>query len=297
MVYIIHVSTRSISPHDHIYPITRVLGAFIIPFLTLAVLILYFFPDQTGERFAWPVKPPLTAMLMAAAYAGGVYFFSWVVAARRWLSVKQGFLPVITFATILGVATILHWNKFTHGHIAFILWAGLYFSTPFLVFGAWLHNRKVETPDQRQAGSILPIGWRLFFGLQAASTLLPAVVLFLAPSLVIPVWPWQLTPLTARVMGAMFAIPGVLGIEIVLDPRWEASRRLLEAQFISFFLILVALLRSRADFGDMGTVYAGFIAAVSVILLMLVLLFIQMRNRSRRVPGQDIENQADFSIK
>jgi len=269
-------------PLDRIYPVTRILGAVVIPFLALAVLILYFFPDQTGQRFAWPVKPPITAMLMAAAYAGGVYFFSFLVFGRHWHRVKEGFLPVTTFASLLGIATILHWDKFTPGHIAFILWAGLYFSTPFLVFAVWLYNRREDPEPDQVGGPLFSTGWRYFFALQAIGTLILGVGLFLTPARLIPVWPWTLTPLTAQVMGAMFAIPGVLAIEIVIDPYWRPAQRLLEAQFVSFLLILGALLRSRADFGSAGGVYIGFVAAVCVILLALVVMFIQMRAQSRQ---------------
>ena len=268
-------------PLDRIYPLTRILGAVVIPFLALAVLILYFFPDQTGQRFAWPVKPPITAMLMAAAYAGGVYFFAFVAVGRHWHRVKLGFLPVITFASLLGVATILHWDKFTPGHIAFILWAGLYFSTPFLVFAAWLYNRREDPGPEQVGGPLFPGGWRYFFALQAIGTLVLGVSLFVTPVRLVPAWPWTLTPLTAQVMGAMFAIPGVLAIEIVIDPHWKPAQRLLEAQFVSFLLILGALLRSQAAFKN-TIVYVGFVAAVAAILLALVVMFIQMGAQSRK---------------
>jgi drug/metabolite transporter (DMT)-like permease len=60
--------------------------------------------------------------------------------------VKTGFLSVALFASLLGVATIIHWGKFNHGHVAFWLWAGLCFTAPFLVFGAWLANRRFAAP-------------------------------------------------------------------------------------------------------------------------------------------------------
>jgi hypothetical protein len=66
---------------------------------------------------------------------GGAYFFLRAGSARSRQTIKAGFPPVTAFATLLGVATILPWNKFLHPHVAFWLWAALYFTTPFLVFG------------------------------------------------------------------------------------------------------------------------------------------------------------------
>ena len=268
--------------NDQIYPSTRVLAIIVAPFLVAAVLILYFFPDQSGQRFAWPVKPPINAMLLASAYAGGIYFFSSVVFARRWHTVKAGFLPVTTFAGLLGIATILHWDKFTHGSIAFILWAGLYFSTPFLVLGAWLHNRAQDPGRSASGDALIPFAGRVFFGVLGLVTLPFALLLFIAPSVVIPLWPWTLTPLTARVLAAMFSLPGVLGLEIVLDPRWTYARRLLEAQFISLVLFVIAILRDQAHIDTTNALYPVFLVMILAILLVLIWMFVSMGWRGRR---------------
>ncbi len=121
---------------DRIYSFTRVLAIIIIPFLVAASLMLYLFPARTGELFAWPVQPPMTAMMLAAAYIGGIYFFACVALAKQWHTIKAGFPPVVLFAGLLGIATILHWDRFTPNHISFLTWTALYFTTPFLVFGA-----------------------------------------------------------------------------------------------------------------------------------------------------------------
>ena len=264
---------------DRIYRSTRIIAAIVIPFLLLAILILYFFPEQTGERFAWPINPTITAMLLAAAYGGGVYFFGSVLLSRRWHTVKAGFLPVTVFAGLLGIATLLHWERFTHGHIAFILWATLYFTTPFLVFAAWLNNRREDPGLTEETGPMLSSGWRVFFSLQALATIVLSLFFFVFPAVMISIWPWQLTPLTARVMGAMFAIPGVLGILIAFDPRWGTAKRLLEAQTLSFGMILVAYLRARADFFTTEGVYWVFVLSTILILAALMLIFVQMRAR------------------
>src|ERR1044072_4842514 len=85
-------------------------------------------------------------MLFRSAYLGGASFFVCAARARSWHSVKAGFVPVAVFASLLGIATILHWNRFQHGHVAFWLWVLLYFTTPFLIVLAWLRNRHYDVP-------------------------------------------------------------------------------------------------------------------------------------------------------
>src|SRR5215831_5600434 len=130
---------------DRILPETRILSAIIIPFLLAAFGILYFWPNDTDKLFAWTIKPSMTPMMLAAAYIGGAYFFVQVLRAQKWHLIKVGFLPVTSFAGILGVATVLHWDRFNHSHISFVTWAVLYFTTPFLVFAVWLRNRHTDT--------------------------------------------------------------------------------------------------------------------------------------------------------
>ena len=129
---------------DRILPETRLVSAIIVPFLVAAFAILYLFPDHTQELFAWGIQPRMSAMMLGAAYIGGAYFFVRVAADARWHWVKVGFLPVTTFATLMGIATILHWDRFNHGYISFFAWVGLYFTTPFIVFLLWLRNRATD---------------------------------------------------------------------------------------------------------------------------------------------------------
>ena len=82
---------------DCILPITRVVSAIIVPILVLAFVILYFSPDDSGERFAWRLKPHMQAMYVGAGYLGGSWIFLRAVFERRWHRVAPGFLPVTTF--------------------------------------------------------------------------------------------------------------------------------------------------------------------------------------------------------
>lgn len=100
--------------------------------------------------------------------------------AEQWHTVKGGFVPVGTFATLMGVATILHWGKFTHSYVAFWLWAGLYFTTPLLVFGVWWANRRRDVPAAG-AELLIPVRVSRVIAVLGALSVLTALFLFLFP--------------------------------------------------------------------------------------------------------------------
>src|SRR4051812_11769850 len=112
---------------DRVLPYTRGVALFIVPFLLGAWVILYLFPDRTAQLWAWPIAATMTSMVLASAYLGGAYFFVRVLRERHWHAIGTGFLAVTAFASLLGVATVLHWDKFSHRHVTFWLWAALYF--------------------------------------------------------------------------------------------------------------------------------------------------------------------------
>jgi hypothetical protein len=87
---------------DRIFPITRIIAALVVPFLVLAWVILYFFPDMSGERFAWRIQPAMTAVYMGAGYIGGAWLFIQVILGRRWLAAfaAVGFLRPDLLAAI-----------------------------------------------------------------------------------------------------------------------------------------------------------------------------------------------------
>ena len=89
---------------------------------------------------------------------------------------------------------------------------------------------------------------RLVIGIVGSLTLLTSIVLFLQPGFMISTWPWQLTPLTARVMGALFALTGVGELAIALDVRWSAARIALQSQMIGIAAIALAMVFSWSNF-------------------------------------------------
>ena len=81
-------------------------------------------------------------------------------------------------------------------------------------------------------------------GLLAAAT---SAFCFLLPARAIQIWPWPLTPLTARVMGAIFAL-GVAAIGAFAERRWSAMRIMVQVEVLMLALIGVAAVRAHSEF-------------------------------------------------
>ncbi|WP_431220923.1 hypothetical protein [Leifsonia xyli] len=166
---------------DRIHPYTRVVGAIIVPFLVAAFMLLYPLADTTDRFFAWTILPPLTAMLLGSAYAGGIVFFVHVVRPNRWRAVRHGFPAVLLFATLLAGATFLHWDRFHFGYLSFVVWVTLYVTTPFLVLAAMVVNRREDPGTPAVRDVVLP-GWvRILLALIGIGSLAVGLVLFLVP--------------------------------------------------------------------------------------------------------------------
>lgn len=266
-----------------IYRETKWLALFIIPFLIAAFALLYFWPNHTDKTFAWTIRPTMTPMMLAAAYIGGVFYFAGVVRAQKWSHIKVGFLPVTAFASILSIATILHWDRFNHQHISFFTWTSLYMTTPFLVIATWLRNRRRDPGTPDQADALIANSWRWLMGAVGAITIVASLLLFLQPAMMIDVWPWTLTPLTARVISAMFALPGLVGLGIAWDARWSAAKLILQSQGFSIVFILIGVIRAWEEFDPDNIV--TFLFAGGLLFLLVGIAIFYWRMESNRPNG------------
>jgi hypothetical protein len=226
----------------------------------------------------------MSALLLSTAYVGGIYFFIRVALARHWHRVKIGFVPVATFASLLGVATVLHWDKFTHDHVSFWAWASLYFIAPPLVLGAWLSNRRSDDGLRMHDDPAIPVQIRLLIGGLGLFVAALGVLLFLAPGVLVPDWPWKLTPLTARVVSAILAMQGVAFIGISLDERWSVASVMFEAEFLTVPLIAMAAVRARDNFQSDGALSSGmFVAGLGTLWVAMFGLFWFMHRRRKQL--------------
>ncbi|WP_460458891.1 hypothetical protein [Angustibacter peucedani] len=273
--------TSQVPRDDRVLRYTRGVSLFIVPFLLGAWVILYVFPRRTAQLWAWPIAARMSSMVLASAYLGGAYFFLRVLRERRWHSIGTGFVAVTVFASLLGVATVVHWDRFSHGHLTFWLWAALYFTAPFLVLGAWVANRRYAAPVSASDVVLGPVA-RSVVGGVGLLALAQGAAMFVRPSAFVPLWPWALTPLTARVVAATLCLGGA-GVGAWRDPRWTALRRMVEVEVVMVALMLVAAVRASDELLPGRALAWPLLVGIVLVLLGSCGLWVRYERPLRRV--------------
>jgi hypothetical protein len=267
---------------DRILPLTRLVSACIPPFLIAAFVILYLFPSRTSQLFAWTIRPEMTPLLMGAGYIAGSYFFGRLVLSGRngrWHHYSAGFLAITVFTWFMLAATLLHLDRFNRDHVSFFAWIVLYAVTPLLVPALWVYNQRTDAGAPDPDGAVVPDGVRVVAAVSGAAILAVAAFLFLAPESAREIWPWQVSPLTSRVLAGWFALPGTLGVALSRDPRWLSWRTLLESQGIGLGLILLGAARAWDDFDTARPTAWIFVAGIAALFAGVVSLRVVMESR------------------
>jgi hypothetical protein len=272
----------SSAPDDRVLPLTRWVAAAIVLVLIAAVWLLYLLPDNTAQLWSWTIRPRMSALLMGAGYAAGAYFFLRVAVLAGWHEVSRGFFAITAFTWLVGLATNVHWDRFNHQHISFFAWAGLYFTTPFIVPALWLYNRHTDSGTFARDDVALPSRVRQVMLVTGIGILALSFLLIALPAQAMQVWPWKLSLLSSRTVGSFFALPGVALVALSGDPRWSASRIMLESLALAFVLLLIAVARAWGDFDKANVLSWVYLGALVVGLVALAVLYASMEVRRRR---------------
>jgi hypothetical protein len=270
------------STDDRILPFTRVVAVIVVPFLWLAFLILFFYPDSSGVRFAWPIKPHMTALYMGAGYLGGSWLFINAIFGKRWHRIQGGFLPITTFTWFMMIATFIYWDRFVHENLGFILWLILYVVTPFLVPVIWFLNRKTDPKEPEENDVVISSTVRRIPKLFSALLLIFIVVGIVNPNLIIQIWPWKLSPLTELVICGWISLLGVGAFVMSNETRWSGWKVPLESIAVWHVLVLIGAVMNISDFTN-GLVnwYMVLVLAMLAVILALYLSMESQRNKPK----------------
>jgi hypothetical protein len=208
-----------------------------------------------------------------------VYFFYRVSTVDEWHMVAPVFLGIATFTWLMAIATVLHWENFNHGHFTFFLWVFLYALTPVLIPAIWVLNRRNDSGKATSVEPRLPRAVRVLGGIFGVILTAGALALFAAPGLMIGVWPWDVSPFTARILAGWFALFGVVNGVVVLDPRWSAARILVQSQVLGFTLVLIGAARVWTNFDPSNVLTWGVVGGMALYLIAILILYLEMEIR------------------
>lgn len=184
----------SLGPLRAFYAIAAVLAVF-------AGVLLFVGAAETDRFFSWTIEPPLTAAFLGAAYWAAAVLLAWSARRRSWVEARTALPPVLTIAVLLLIATLLHLDRFDLDSLFGWFWLTVYvIVTPLLLWLIWRTRRDQEGAPG--AGNALPAWLRVVLGVQAIVMLGVGAALFVAPLDVASIWPWALTELTGRAVGA-----------------------------------------------------------------------------------------------
>ena len=274
-----------------ILPATHWASVVVFAILVPALVILWGMPDRTADAWAWTIQPELTPIFLGAGYGAGAYFFLRTFLSDRFHPSAAGIFGAAFFASLMLIATLIHWDRFNHGDapligaLVFYGWVGVYIVSPFVLLGLWWFNRRTDSGEPAPAEAIVPPSVLRIAQVVAAVSFAGAAFLFLAPDEAIDAWPWDLTPLTSRVIGSFTAQVGIGALLISLDRRWSAWKLVVQTFFVATALLLIGAIRAWDDF-DTGNaltyVYLGGLVTMDIALL---LLYGSMSRQEERAVG------------
>src|SRR5687768_987340 len=147
---------------DRILPLTRWAALAVFCILVPAWVVLFCFPGETADAWAWTITPDLTPIFMGAGYGAGAYFFFRTFRGEGWHPSSVGILSAAAFAILMLAATLIHWDKFNHGDaptlgaIAFYGWVGIYIAAPFALLALWIANRRTDPGEPAVGEPLVP---------------------------------------------------------------------------------------------------------------------------------------------
>jgi hypothetical protein len=238
---------------------------FLVANAVAAVFSLMLAPGSE-DWFTWTIAPDANARLLAVMYANAVLLGVVALAQPDWAHARAIVLLITVFALAATVMTFFQLDPFlAHPWIHLAYWLTGYFvlvATAPAVF-VWQERRHggrlpVELPMsrlQRVTGAAAGIA-------MAAA----AAVLIVSPARFSELWPWNVAPLTARLLGVWLAAFAVAYAWALWDGDWRRARPLYLAAPVTGLLLALVPLAHGGDVRDS----AGAELAVYYALAVLV---------------------------
>ena len=255
----------------------------------LAGVQLFVFPLRTEEYFAWTIGSPMTAVFLGASYWSAAVLEVGAARAAQWSGARIAVPIVFVFTTLTLVVTLVHLGLFhldddlpLNTRTVAWVWLAVYVLVPVLMAAAWMAQRAASTAVPPPAG--LPSVVRAVLVVLAVVLLGVGAALLVAPGWADAAWPWALTPLTGRAIGAWLVGLGTAAAHArIIDDR--ESLHVLGATGVTFgALQTIALARHGGELDWTGLPAVGYLLVLATLTAVSAWMLPRPRSRAPGAP-------------
>jgi len=238
--------------HRELLPAMRGLLLAFSVLTALAVLALFLLPARTAEVFAWTIEPPLSAAFLGAGYAAGCTLVLLSLRDPVWADSRVPVLTILVFALLTLAATLLHLDRF-HFQPEFAgapllarasawIWTAVYVAVPVAMVVLLARQERGPGTDPPPRWPV-PLLLRAALAVESAVLLVTGIALYAVPSSARVLWPWELPPLTARVVAAWLVAFGLATALATVAGDLQRLRTAAVAYAVFGLLVVVSLAR------------------------------------------------------
>jgi hypothetical protein len=176
---------------------------------------LFVLTEQTDRYFAWTIQSHLTAAFLGAFYWASFVLTFMTARERTWAGARVSLPGTVLFTLLTLFITLLHIDRFHLNSpdavtlLATWAWIIIYLAVPLLLIVFLIFQFRIPG-NHLPAQSALPLWWRSIFGISGIIILAVGIALMVTPKVMGSFWPWAITPLTGRAIGAWFIGSGTV---------------------------------------------------------------------------------------
>lgn len=242
--------------------------------------------EQTDRYFAWTIPNQLTASFLGAAYWSSFALELLAARERAWARARIAVPAVLLFTMLTLIVTLIHLGSFHLNSPSFITrlgtwaWLAVYAIVPVAM--AVLLVRQLRLPGGDPPRLALLPGWiRLVLAINAALLLLLGAGLLIVPDLAAGLWPWQLSALGGRAIGAW-----LLGLGLAAaHANWENDLSRLRPLVAGAAIFSILQLLNLARYPGVANWSGPAIWVYLLLLLSMLTASLAGWRASQRLPG------------